>query len=141
MAVLFLLIASPAFAQTANLSWTDNSNNEDGFVIERSLNKGAFTVLAAGVGVNVITFSDSTLVADPQVDNEYCYRVAAFNTAGQSGYTNTACITVKRTLPADPSNLIVNLQQAKLDMDKAQQSYAQARQNYAQALKAVLEYK
>jgi len=108
--VLFLLLLPvPAFAVDMILSWTDNSSNESGFKIERSLNSTTFTPLAT-VNANVVTVTDTTPVQSPTVDNVYCYRLYAYNTAGNSAFTASACKTVLKpavTLPAAPSNLTI----------------------------------
>lgn len=67
-----------------DLSWTDNSSDETGFLIERSVN-GATFVQIAQVGANVRNFSNSGL----NKRNTYSYRVRAFNNNGNSNYTNT----------------------------------------------------
>jgi hypothetical protein len=66
----------------ATLTWTDNSGNETGFQIERSADGTTFTQIAT-VGANVTTYQDSG------VNKAYYYRVRAFNSAGNSGYSNT----------------------------------------------------
>lgn len=104
-----LLLPAPAYAIDAILSWTDNSNNEQGFKIERSLNSSTFTSLAT-VNANVVTVTDTTLVQSTTVDNVYCYRVYAYNTAGNSAFTAPACKTIAKpavTLPAAPGNLTI----------------------------------
>jgi len=103
-----LLIAAESHAIDAVLKWQDNSTNEDGFTVERKLNAGSYAPFAAALGANVVTFTDSTLVSDPMVDNIYCYRVKAFNTAGSSAFSNEECKTVARA-PVDgaPTNLTV----------------------------------
>ena len=80
------------------LNWTDNSNNETGFVIERAVGGGTFTVLGT-VGNNVRSYTDTTVV----LGNTYSYRVKAIRNLLSSAYSNTATISV--TVPADPSNL------------------------------------
>ena len=73
------------------LTWTDNSNNEDGFKIERETGTSeAFTQIAA-VRANVTSYNDSGLTSG----TTYCYRVRAFNASGTSGYTAEACRTAK----------------------------------------------
>jgi hypothetical protein len=67
------------------LSWTDNANNETGFTIERSVNGGAFALIAQ-VGANVRTYANSGL----SKSNSYSYRVRAFNAGGNSAFSNTA---------------------------------------------------
>lgn len=71
-------------AASLSLSWQDNSNNEDGFAIERSEDGVNFTELAR-VSVNVQEYIDDTLT----YGTTYWYRVRAYNAYGYSGYTNT----------------------------------------------------
>ena len=100
--IAFLLWAVPAWGQSLTLTWQDNSNNEDGFRVQRKLGPtGTFADLA-NVGANVTTHLDTTTLAG----TEYCYRVAAFNIAGASGLTNEACATPK-AVPIDPTGLTV----------------------------------
>lgn len=74
-----------------NLSWIDNSGNEDGFRIERCVG-GVFSchpedfAEIAVVGPNTTTFLDTFLKAR----QEYTYRVRAFNADGNSVYSDTA---------------------------------------------------
>jgi Divergent InlB B-repeat domain/FG-GAP-like repeat len=94
----FLLSAlswqSQASAGQLQLAWTDNSNNESGFKIERKLGTtGTFSQIAT-VGVNVTTYTDTNLTDGAT----YCYRLAAFNSAGTSAYSAEGCGTVKSTL-------------------------------------------
>lgn len=80
-------------ASRVDLAWTDNSNNELGFKVERSLDGQAFTEIAT-VAPNVTTYSDSTVAAATL----YFYRVFAFNNFGNSAPTNV----VDATTPAPP---------------------------------------
>ena len=94
----FLLTAlswqNQASAGQLQLTWTDNSNNEDGFKIERKLGTtGTFNQITT-VGVNVTTYIDTNLTDGAT----YCYRLAAFNSAGTSAYSAEGCATVKSTL-------------------------------------------
>jgi len=77
-------------ATQINLSWTDNSNNEQNFRIERCTGNGCsnFAEIAT-VGSNVTTYNDSGLTRNTW----YRYRVRASNTGGNSGYSNI--VTVK----------------------------------------------
>jgi hypothetical protein len=96
--ILFMstLLLTAAAWQTAaeaailGLAWSDNSNNEDGFKIERRSPGGSF-VEVARVGANVTTYTDSNLAAGAA----YCYTVRAFNSAGSSDATNAACGTTE----------------------------------------------
>ena len=71
-----------------SLAWTDKSTNETGFKIERSTNGTTFTQIAT-VGAGVKTYSSTGLTTK----TKYYYRVRAYNTGGDSAYTNTASAT------------------------------------------------
>src|SRR5574341_248159 len=75
--------SSEAFAATLQLTWADNSTNEDGFNIERKTGTTGTYAQIASVGANVTSYTDATVVAG----TTYCYRVSAFKTAGNSPYT------------------------------------------------------
>ncbi len=92
------LSASLQAGPQALLTWTDNSKDETGFVIERSLDGVVFSVLAQ-VGSGVVSYTDSTI----SIGSTFTYRVAALNSAGSSVYSNTASISL--AAPAAPSNL------------------------------------
>jgi Fibronectin type III domain/Secretion system C-terminal sorting domain len=74
------------------LSWTDNSENETGFKIERTTTAGANWMLIGSVLRNHSTYTDSGLTAN----TTYHYRVYAYNPNGNSSYSNAAQAT---TLP------------------------------------------
>ncbi len=66
-------------------AWTDNATDEDGYVVERSMDMAPFTTLAT-LGPDATTFTDTTTIAQKY----YRYRVAAFKTVGGlSAYSNT----------------------------------------------------
>ena len=67
------------------MAWTDNSNNEDGFKIERSPNGTSSWTQIATVGPNVTTYSNTGLTRNTR----YYYRVRSYNALGNSGYSNT----------------------------------------------------
>ena len=104
--LMVVLWYTPSWAGQNILTWTDNSNNEDEFWIERKAEDCAATVLSFAqivvVGVNVVTYTDAAVVNG----STYCYRVRASNTSGQSAYSNTAGRTVP-TIPTPPSGLII----------------------------------
>jgi len=81
------LVASTVSHSQINLSWTDNSGAEDGFKIER-WNGSSYSQINT-VGANVTTYADSGLVQS----TTYAYRVRAFNSAGDSGYSNEGSAT------------------------------------------------
>jgi len=71
------LTAAAVSSFQINLSWSDNSNNEDGFEIERSSN-GIDYLLLATIYSDTAPYSDATV--SPFIT--YYYRVRAFNTIG-----------------------------------------------------------
>jgi hypothetical protein len=82
-------------AAQLTLTWTDNAANESGSRIERRLQgSGTYTEIDT-VGANVTTYLDTTVDAG----QGYCYRVRAYNSAGNSGYSNQACGTAATTPP------------------------------------------
>src|SRR5712691_2425011 len=90
--------AKPSTSSTVDITWTDNSPNEAGFVIERSTTSGGPWTTAGTVGPNVTSFSDGGRPSEQQG----CYRVFAFKrNGGDSSPSNTDCTTP----PAAASNL------------------------------------
>lgn len=94
------LTAAAASATAVNLNWTDNSSNETGFKIERKTGTGGTFAQIATVGAGIKTYQNSGLTTG----TEYCFRVRAYNVAGDSAYTGEACATPP-SLPAAPANL------------------------------------
>lgn len=89
--VLFSLLAGSSMASAENLkiNWTDNSNNEDGFIIEKRLQESDLFEIVSTLPANAINFTDSNVT----VNQTYCYRIAAFNQAGQST-SDESCLEV-----------------------------------------------
>ena len=90
----------------ATLTWVDNSTDETGFILERSLNGGTFAGLAP-IGPNTTQVIDTTVVR-AATPNTYTYRLKAIKAisgqpALESAYTATACITFAALPPAPPS--------------------------------------
>ena len=80
------LTATAISTSEIHLAWRDNLKNEEGFKIERKTgSSGAWSEIAS-VGPNVATYDDSGLWSG----TDYCYRVKAFNVAGESPYSNEA---------------------------------------------------
>ncbi|RYD38453.1 MAG: hypothetical protein EOP86_00845 [Verrucomicrobiaceae bacterium] len=87
-----------------DLNWSDQSNDEWGFAIERAAAGQAF-VLADTVAWNMTTYSDRT--ARP--GNSYYYRVKAYNPGGGSAYASanggSAVSTPAVSVPGAPTGL------------------------------------
>jgi len=90
-----LLTATPISSSQIDLAWTDNSTNEAGFYIERSINQSVWNTLATAAA-DATSYSDTT----PSEAVTYYYRVRAYNVDGYSGYSNTASAL---TFPAAPT--------------------------------------
>src|SRR4051812_15024367 len=67
------LVVTAVSSDKICLSWTDNSNNETGFQIERSLTSGSGYTLVTTSTANSKAYSDAGLTAG----NTYYYRVRA----------------------------------------------------------------
>ncbi len=77
-----------------HLSWKDNSDNEEGFIIERKREVGETIIDGfkeiASVELNVTSHTDP----GPFLSNsDYTYRVRAFNSIGFSDYSNEASVS------------------------------------------------
>jgi hypothetical protein len=83
------LIATAISQTQIGLSWTDNSNDESGFKIERSPNSPGNWVQVATALAN----STSYLNAGLTCGTTYYYRVRAYNGFGNSAYSNVANAT------------------------------------------------
>jgi len=90
-----VLIATPnSSAQvqsSATLQWQDNSGNEQGFGIEMLSPTDADFTEVGTVGANITQFSFSL---SGNYGDMFCFRVYAFNAAGDSLDSNVACKTL-----------------------------------------------
>jgi len=93
LSVSIILFQREASAAQLRLTWSDNSDNEEGFEIQRKNPDSAFVAIAI-VGGNVNYFTDLSLA--PGVT--YCYRLRAFNAEAISDYSNLGCGTTPTTV-------------------------------------------
>jgi hypothetical protein len=87
-----------------NLTWTDQSNNEDGFRVYRGTDSSTVTTLVATLGAGTTSHLDASLAAS----TTHYYKVTAFNTVGESSASNVANATTDPppvTIPAPPTIL------------------------------------
>ncbi len=82
------------------LTWDDESDNEDGFKIERKKSGGSYTQIAT-VGKNVTSYTNKGLEAGTR----YYYRVRAYNKEGNSPYSNEASAVTDEDVPEAPEDL------------------------------------
>ena len=97
------LLASALSSSQIRLVWTDNSPDESGFKIERSMDGVNFTQIAS-VGANVVNFTNTGLSAS----TTYHYRVKAYTSAGDSTPSNTSNATTQAPDTTPPVVTITN---------------------------------
>jgi len=88
-----IMLQSELSAAQLRLSWSDNSDNEEGFEIQRKSPETGYLVVAI-VGTNATGYTDQSLAAG----STYCYRLRAFNAEAISGYSNLGCATTPTTV-------------------------------------------
>ena len=86
-----------------NLSWTDNSTNEDRFKIERKTGANGAYAQVGEVAPSVTNYNDSGLL--PTTDSYY-YRVRAANAGGDSAYSSEVGASPLPSVPAGPNGLV-----------------------------------
>ena len=94
------LTAKAVTSTRIDLSWTDRSDNEKGFKIERRTSSGSYSQIAA-VGANATSYTSSGL----EPGTRYYYRVCAYNDAGSSAYSNEANAITGKAVPNAPEDL------------------------------------
>jgi titin len=102
------LIASAMYNQI-NLLWTDNSPDEDGFVLERKTGVERYEEVAR-ISKDTEFYLDTGL----KERMTYYYRIKATNAVGDSDFSNEAFATTENapsnpSAPAAPSNLIARV--------------------------------
>ncbi|QLE86406.1 hypothetical protein FLM48_15790 [Shewanella sp. Scap07] len=92
-------LSGTAGPNTINLTWSDNSTNEDNFVIQRSTGGSPWATIASPTA-NTSSYTDSGLSAN----TTYHYTMYAENSSNQSGWSNTTTVvtTDSGTTPPDP---------------------------------------
>jgi hypothetical protein len=97
------LTAAVQGEQNVKLTWRDNSDNENGFVIERSPSSMFISNLKAfKIAADATQYIDTTTGAD----QTYYYRIFASNKVGNSEASNVVNITVIK-IPDAPTSLTV----------------------------------
>jgi hypothetical protein len=83
------VVLGPSVSDAAqlNLSWVDASSGQAGFIIQRAMSTtGTYTQIAQQQP-GVTSYPDTTV----DLGTSYCYRVAAVDVYGMSGYSDVAC--------------------------------------------------
>jgi hypothetical protein len=95
-----VLAASPDSDDGITLRWADNSDNEEGFKVERSRDGVNWEEIAL-LGPNVTRFSDTGLDSN----GEYSYRVSAFNGVAESSSSEVVTTTLRAESSADKERI------------------------------------
>jgi hypothetical protein len=106
------LAATTVSGTQVNLAWTDASDNETTFRIERCTGAACsdFAEIAS-VAAGVVTYNDLTVAAE----SDYRYRVRARNAVGNSGYTTIAAAGT-RTAAAPTSLVATQISATQIDL-------------------------
>jgi hypothetical protein len=83
--LVLLLFQANAYARSIFLTWDDNSADEQGFVVERTVSDNC----VGGWEVIAYTNINQNYLEDMYIPGA-CYRVAAYNQAASSSYSNVA---------------------------------------------------
>ena len=83
-----------------NLTWQDNSTNENYFVLERMVDAGEFIVLDDEIPADEESYPDGLVTPG----HTYTYRVLATNNDGDSAYSNEA----SQYVPVEPTTLTIS---------------------------------
>lgn len=90
-------------SRNIQLTWSDNSNNEAGYKVERSTNGGNNWNIITSLGQNTNSFLDTGLIPN----SVYYYRVFGYNIFGNSQYSNIAYDTVISVNSIDNINSLI----------------------------------
>jgi len=86
-----------------DLRWTDNSNNEDAFKVDRRQSGTSSWVRLVATVPNATVYSDTGLPSS----THFYYKVKAYNVYGNSAYTDLAAATTPAlSAPAAPSHVV-----------------------------------
>jgi len=102
------LVATALSSSRVMVNWQDNANNELGFKIEKKVQGETFAQITtvnaspgSGLGSGfTVSYEDSNLSSG----TNYCYRVRAYNSGGDSSYSNEACATTGQVVTQQPTN-------------------------------------
>lgn len=96
------VVVPPVYAHKVTLSWFDQADNEEGFIIQRQdvPPQGPYETIAtapARAGFGGVTWTDTTAMGG----KSYNYQVAVYNASGTSTFDLPVTVTVPTTLAPD----------------------------------------
>jgi hypothetical protein len=104
---------------TVNLTWSDNSSNEETFILERKVDSGDYSVLAGSIPADTESYNDSSL--SPL--HTYTYRIKAHNSFGDSNYSNETSQYIYETSTTIKLQAIAEVDDAFLDSANPDNNY------------------
>jgi hypothetical protein len=98
------LLATACSYSGLQLTWQDNSNNEEGFIIYRKITADSTYNEIKRVNAGTMVYWDSGLTAE----TSFTYYIIAYNSKGNSAAsdTSTAVTPIQGTPPSPPTNLV-----------------------------------
>ncbi|SMG30737.1 Por secretion system C-terminal sorting domain-containing protein [Marivirga sericea] len=104
------------------LNWTDNSDLEDNYVVQRRA--GAETAFSeyATVGADVVTYTD----ANVSENVTYIYRVFGKNAADESSFSNQETIILSPQVPTAPNSLVLTENESSISLSWVDNSLNEA---------------
>jgi autotransporter-associated beta strand protein len=107
--------ASAASATSINLTWTANSNNQTSYNLDRATDSG-FTqnLITENLSASLTSYTDTAPGLAP--GNTYYYRLRAFNSAGNSGYSNVASAAIPLAPPTPTNAQVLNVSSSEIDL-------------------------
>ena len=106
------LAITSLLSNQVSLSWSDNSNNETGFKIQRKTGATGTYADIRTTGANVASYTDNdTALKDGTL---YYYRVSATNATGDSAFSNEASGTTPLAAPTSATATAVSSSQINL---------------------------
>lgn len=92
----------------AKLSWKDNSANEQGFRIYRSIGSAPLTALAQ-VGPGITVYENDLTPLNLAEGTEVGYSISGFNAAGETALLPEVSGNIPPMIPNPPSGLVVQI--------------------------------
>ncbi|MCR9253168.1 MAG: M12 family metallo-peptidase [bacterium] len=112
------LVASQSDESTIELNWSHSGDNENGFIVERSIGNTSDFEEIGTTTINETTFTDSS----PSTSNSNNYRVAAFNETGNSAYSNIVTVGESQSNETDIISFSLNEQTTESVIDATDHS-------------------
>ncbi|MGM0581791.1 MAG: reprolysin-like metallopeptidase [Bacteroidota bacterium] len=88
------------------IQWTDNADDESGYIIERSVDNNSNFELLSELGMDSFSYTDDSV----EEETIYFYRVKAFNENGESEYSPEAQVETLIKIPSAPTNLEITVE-------------------------------